>query len=169
MNPIFQQFDFVDILGVVIFPLFPLSCLFIVLLLIWQKKNPLTLASYKEVSWGLLEVVFLAATLLFAKIAAQGCAVWVIAQKHNLPLEKVDQELVLENASVFLGFGVVFSVAQLMFAIVFLRKVQQSSWSDLGIGWARLKKNIGIGLVAGLMLVPLVLILNVVLHSALGL
>lgn len=159
------KLDFTDFWTFVFFPLFPLSCGIIFLYLVSRNRNPVPQVPRGEVNWGLVDVVFLLGAMFLAKFLAQICALLLIAQQENLPPAEVTQEIAFRHAGTLVSMGILFSVAQFAFAIVYLRLAHGCQWNDLGLGWQRIKQNLAVGLVATILIVPCVLVLNVVLHA----
>lgn len=164
---VFSQIDFTDFWTFVLFPLFPLTCWILFLYLLVRKKNPLPASQRRDVVWGAVDVALLMGSMLFAKFAAQLCAGAIISNRLNIPLEKITAEIAFENANILVGCSIIFSLAQMAFAIWYLKKTQAASWADLGIQWGKLKKHACVGLVAALMIIPVILMLNIIFHSIL--
>lgn len=165
MSDLLIQSDFADWWTFVVFPLFPLACWIIVLFLLLRGKRPLPTAERREVPWGAIDVFFILGTMLFAKFLGQLVAIGLIAWKTGRPPDQVDQQLAFENANLLVGTGIFFSLLQMAFAIWYLTHVQGSRLEDLGLSPRHLKRHLAVGAVGSLMIIPLVLLVNVILHS----
>lgn len=158
------QLDFADLWTFVVFPLFPLACWIIYLYGTWKRRQVLSLEQRKEVPWGAIDVVLILGSMLFAKFLGQLCAIQWISWKTGLDWSEVNQQVALENANILVGTGIFFSVLQMVFAVFYLKKAQGSTWADLGFDIAKIKRQIGAGLVASIMIIPLVVVVNVLIH-----
>lgn len=164
MIAFFQNLDFADTLMLVVFPAFPIACWAIYLLLVFQKKNPLKICEQREVPWGVLDVLILVATMWVAKLIGQIAAMFLISAREGIPVDKIDSAVAMRNADVLLPCSVLFSVLQLVLAILFLKKFHRATAEDLGLSWTFLRRDICIGFVVSVMVIPLVLLVNIVIH-----
>lgn len=163
----FQQLDFAEFWTFVFFPLFPLACWLLFLFLCVNRRKVLACEEQREVPWGILDVFVLFGTMMFAKLVGQLCAMLSIAGRTGLPLDAINQKVAVENADLLVGFSSLFSLLQLAFGVFYLRFTQKAGWQDLGWNWQRWRRHLGIGLVTTLMVVPLVLLVNIILHALL--
>ena len=148
----------------VVFPAFPIACWVIYLLLVFQNKNPLQIREQREVPWGVLDILILIATMWGAKLVGQIAAMLVIAAREGIPVDQIDSAVAMRNADVLLPCSILFSVLQLAFAILFLKKFHRATAEDLGFSWAFLRRDICIGLAGSLMIIPLILLVNITIH-----
>lgn len=167
MTQLFRQLDATDFLTFVIFPLFPLAGWILFCWLTFRGKRPLPFVKRTEVPWGAIDVVLLLGSMMMAKILAQVVALVLISAKTGLPLDQIKQKIAFENAEILIGCGILFSILQLVLAAWYLKKIQGASWQDLGLDVRSIRKQICVGLVGSLLIVPLVLVTNAVIHTLL--
>ncbi len=163
-----QSLDFADTLMLVVFPAFPIACWCIYLLLILQRKNPLIISEQREVPWGVLDVLVLIATMWGAKLVGQIVAMFLIAAREGIALDAIDSTVAMRNANILLPCSIVFSILQLGLAVFFLRKFHRATFEDLGMSLKSLRRNVSVGLVGSLMIIPVILMINIIIHMFLS-
>ncbi len=163
-----QNLDFADTMMLVVFPAFPIACWFIYLLLILRRNNPLVLSQQREVPWGVLDVLILIATMWLAKLVGQIVAVFLIAASEGIAIDAIDSTVAMRNANILLPCSIVFSILQLGLAVFFLKRFHHATFEDLGINRKSLGRDIGVGLVGSLMIIPVILMINIIIHMFLS-
>lgn len=119
----------------------------------------------REVPWGLIDVILLFGSMMVAKFIAQIVALFIIARKEGIGLDKVTESIALENSPILISCSLVFSSLQLILAFWYLNRIQRADATDLG--WTKInwKQNVQVGLVAGFLIIPLVLATNILVHQ----
>jgi membrane protease YdiL (CAAX protease family) len=159
-----SQFDLTDVWCWILFPAALAMAWGSYLWLLITGRNPLVLEDRSDVPWGLIDVVLLFASMMAAKMVGQVVGMVMIAQRLEVPVSGITAELAYQNGDLLMGANIVCSLLQLVLVLYWIRFWQNATWVDLGMTWRGLRRQVCIGLVASVLLIPPLLFLNMIIH-----